>query len=445
MFYNDSGLINAIPNPLICSAVDSERGGRRRALSYTFDGDFTTTPPSLTSRTLSHLTHRRDRHHSLAGEVIGPSVLQPSQSFPYRPRIPSNNIIITTREDGSTTSPVPHSSKGLSPPSGGGIFRKLRSSTWDSAGARMHRSMNPTSMLIADSTVIPDNMIHSVNPNGRMGGNLSDKVTMEMIDDSSSEHSSEVAEGTTRDVMNASLHASIHDDAQNEEQYLVPTSLDNDVSFAKDQAIDMNELGGAKSVTFSDDITKLHDHNDLQPRLLQWDNRNSDEEGRSVLASSSSHLGSHTSNHRNNSLSREKSKLNPFRNLSYSLIGSCIVRYAPCFWCSKKLGTSPTDREILLRLNLLCMFCCATQFVIGILLFVFRYTGYTKDIADAKTLGTEEVLVIKPFVSIDLWSLQTFVYTLSLLSVVLGIGSLLAQRSIREVNLVGSGKNYQNI
>ncbi len=316
------------------------------------------------------------------------------------------------------------------------MFRKLRSSTWDS-GSGMRYSKDH--ILTPDSAVIPDNVIHSVNLNGRMGGNLSDAVPMEMIDDSSSEHSSDVVEGTTRDLMDASLHASIHDDMQNEEKYLVPTSRNNDVSFATDQAIDMNDLGGAKSVTFSEDITELHDHNDLRPRLLQWDSRTSDE----VLASDSSHPGSHTVN-RDYSLSRsrEKSKLIPFRNLSYSLIGSCIVRYAPCFWCSK-IGTSPTDREILLRLNLLCMFCCATQFIIGILLFVFRYTGYTKDIADAKALGTEEILVIKPFVSTDLWSLQTFVYTLSLLSAVLGIGSMLAQRSIREVNLVGSGESYQ--
>lgn len=72
-------------------------------------------------------------------------------------------------------------------------------------------------------------------------------------------------------------------------------------------------------------------------------------------------------------------------------------------------------------------------------MFVFRYTGYTKDIEDAKN-GSEEVLVIQPLVSIDLWSLQTFVYTLSLLGIVLLVGSILAQRSIREVDLVGSGE-----
>lgn len=91
----------------------------------------------------------------------------------------------------------------------------------------------------------------------------------------------------------------------------------------------------------------------------------------------------------------------------------------------------------------MCIFFCATQFIIGILLFVFRYTGYMKDIEDANKSGTNEELIIQPFVSVDLWSLQTFVYTLSLLSAVLGIGSMLAQQSIREVNLVGSGEKLQ--
>jgi hypothetical protein len=319
----------------------------------------------------------------------------------------------------------------------------------------MHRSMSPTSSMLIrsnsdslghnsspDSSVITDNRHLS----GRVGGNnLSDVATMEMIDDSSSEHSSDVEEGTNRDMMNASLHSSVHDDMDQEEKYLHPTSRDNDISFATDQAVDMNDLVTSKSVTFSEDVTELHDNNELRPRLLQWESSNS-EEGRSDLfASSSSHPGSHTIISRDNSFSREKSKLNPFNNMSYSLIGSCIVRYAPCFWCSKKIGTSPTDREILLRLNLLCIFFCATQFIIGILSFVFRYTGYTKDVDDAKKAGNEEILQIHPFVSIDLWSLQTFLYTLSLLSAVLGLGSMLAQRSIREVNLVGSGESILDL
>ena len=408
---------------------------------------------------MSHLAHRRDnRHHNLAGEVIGPSVLQPSQSFPYRPRIPSNNYnnISSTRGDLSTRSPVPHYPpfppsipKMPSPPSGGGLFRKFRSSTWDSAG--MHQRMSPTtSMLIRsssdstdlnvspDTAAISDNK-NSVNLSGRIGGNFSDIATMEMVEDSLSEHSSDVEEGTSCDMMNRSLHSSVHDDMQHEEKYLLPTCQNNDVSFASDQAVDLNDLVVSKSVTF---LEGVHDNNELLPTALQWEGSNSENEGSDVLASPSSHLGSHSTINRQSSFSREKNKLNPFGNLSYSLIGSFIVRCAPCFWCSKKLGTSPTDREILLRLNLLCTFFCATQFIIGILSFVYRYTGYTKDIADAKKSGTEESLVIQPLVSIDMWSLQTFVYTLSLLSAVLGIGSMFAQRSIREVNLVGSGETH---
>jgi hypothetical protein len=121
-------------------------------------------------------------------------------------------------------------------------------------------------------------------------------------------------------------------------------------------------------------------------------------------------------------------KMNPFRDMSWSLMGSCIVRTAPCFWCSKKLGISATDREIILRLNRLCFLFCVVQLSAGIFLFVVNFIGYYEHVDDG------------PFIAGILWSLQMFVYCLSAVSAVLGVWSLFAQRHLRDVNIVGSGK-----
>jgi hypothetical protein len=120
-------------------------------------------------------------------------------------------------------------------------------------------------------------------------------------------------------------------------------------------------------------------------------------------------------------------KMNPFRDLSWSLIGSCIVRTAPCFWCSKKLGISATDREIIMRLNMLCFMFCVVQILAGIFLFVVDFNSYSQDTNDGQFAGI-------------LWNLQLFVYCISVVSAVLGVWCLFAQRYLKDVNLVGSGK-----
>lgn len=180
-----------------------------------------------------------------------------------------------------------------------------------------------------------------------------------------------------------------------------------------------------KNVTFADDQEFVDDGDSEQnlsanlPEFPQWDTCDNNEE---IFRAASHEIL------RSNTNPTSWAKINPFRNMSWSLIGSCLVRTAPCFWCSKKLGISPTDLEIILRLNRLCFLLCVVQLIAGIFLFVVNFIGYYEHVHDG------------PFIAGILWSLQMFVYCISVVSVVLGVWSLLAQRHLRDVNIVGSGK-----
>lgn len=121
----------------------------------------------------------------------------------------------------------------------------------------------------------------------------------------------------------------------------------------------------------------------------------------------------------------------------------------------RKLSISATDREILLRLNGLCSFFCVVQIALGLFLFSTSVMGVVQERDDAveeaaladdgnapkskqSELENEEDLTNLILISPDLWNLKLFVYMLSIVNVVLLIASVLSQRVIREVNLVGS-------
>jgi len=126
-------------------------------------------------------------------------------------------------------------------------------------------------------------------------------------------------------------------------------------------------------------------------------------------------------------------KLN--RWMSWSLIGSFIVRAAPCFWCTRKnLGVSATNRQILTRLNFLCGFFCVIQIIWGGFYFIIKFTSFLEE-DDQEVSNPDEN---KPLISLDLWSLESFTYFLTLLNFILLIATMLAHRAIRGVNLVGS-------
>eukprot|EP00956_Cyclotella_meneghiniana_P008856 scaffold12131_cov71-Cyclotella_meneghiniana.AAC.14 len=145
-------------------------------------------------------------------------------------------------------------------------------------------------------------------------------------------------------------------------------------------------------------------------------------------------------------------RINPFSDLSWSLVGSYIVRYAPCFMCMKKLGVSATDRIVLMRLNLLCAFCAIVQIAVGMFLLLVTYMGveqtndYYNNLNNVdSTWKLNEGTVMRnsddqlvDVISPDMWNLMLFVWVLSCVSLVLLIASYFAQRAIRNVNLVKS-------
>jgi len=59
-------------------------------------------------------------------------------------------------------------------------------------------------------------------------------------------------------------------------------------------------------------------------------------------------------------------------------LSSCIVRHAPCFWCSlcsPPLDVHATDRAILFRLNVLVMFFASCQIFSGLSLLLLMFGG----------------------------------------------------------------------
>jgi hypothetical protein len=183
------------------------------------------------------------------------------------------------------------------------------------------------------------------------------------------------------------------------------------------------DMKSRKIVTFQESIDVDSEHETKFPHSLpQWVVSGEEDE----IFQSASQLSSRTVSN-SPPQSSVWSKINPCRDLpSWSLAGSCIVRTAPCFWCSKKLGLNATDREILLRMNMLCLFFCIVQAGVGGYLFFTNFIGYYNGGDDS------------PFINGVLWSLQLFVYFLSIVSAILGITCLFARRWLRDVNLVGS-------
>lgn len=333
----------------------------------------------------------------MAEEVIGSSALPPVRSIPNRHR---NTPIFW-----------PHPPVSL---------RKPRSTTWDSSMGRYSTGVTKSRSMddFADS------------PQERMG------------ESSSAESGSEDIKETAGDV----YLDSAHEEKLEDESDRCP-SAEGDGSTTKIQADESN--GDPRSITRADTgtvkpgkvVTFSFNQDFAEPdedsrqslsaklsAIPPWDTCGDDEE---IFRATSHETGQ---NNRSPIIHFRQSpepttwaKMNPFRDMSWSFIGSCIVRTAPCFWCSKKLGISPTDREILLRLNRLCFFFCVVQLIAGIFLFVINFIGYYEDVNEG------------PFIAGILWSLQLFVYCISVVSAVLGVWSLFAQRILREVNLVGSG------
>lgn len=151
------------------------------------------------------------------------------------------------------------------------------------------------------------------------------------------------------------------------------------------------------------------------------------------------YVGAQTQEVKRRTTSSMEKVINPCKCFSWSLVGSYIIRSAPCFWCMKTVGVSATDRQIVIRLNVLIVFFCFVQIASGLFLLITVLMGYKQH----AQIGAESRLYYegdkdKPIVTQDLWSLTTFVYFLAGINVILLIAAMLAQRAIRYVNLTKS-------
>jgi hypothetical protein len=151
------------------------------------------------------------------------------------------------------------------------------------------------------------------------------------------------------------------------------------------------------------------------------------------------YVGAQTQEVKRRTTSSMEKVINPCKCFSWSLMGSYIIRSAPCFWCMKTVGVSATDRQIVIRLNVLIVFFCFVQIASGLFLLITVLMGYKQH----AQIGAESRLYYegdkdKPIVTQDLWSLTTFVYFLAGINVIFLIAAMLAQRAIRYVNLTKS-------
>ena len=287
---------------------------------------------------------------------------------------------------------------------------RSRATTWDSSMGRLSpipgRAKSTESTESSDTSRPASTLTTSLPSSSITNSLMLERLEIILSDESGSEDSKHSFDST-------------------EELKEKENSRDREVCTPTSQTeVTHKDMKSRKIVTFQESIDVDSEHETKFPHSLpQWVVSGEEDE---IFQSASSQLSSRTVSN-SPQQSSVWSKINPCRDrLSWSLAGSCIVRTAPCFWCSKKLGLNATDREILLRMNMLCLFFCIVQAGVGGYLFFTNFIGYYNGGDDS------------PFINGVLWSLQLFVYFLSIVSAILGITCLFARRWLRDVNLVGS-------
>jgi hypothetical protein len=116
-------------------------------------------------------------------------------------------------------------------------------------------------------------------------------------------------------------------------------------------------------------------------------------------------------------------------------VSSWIVKYAPCFWCTRANRITMTTRDIVLRLCSLCAICGLAQvasasFLLIVLLsktIVNRVAEY--DYADR---GRGDVKTV------NLWNINAMVFLAGILGIFVVIAMIYARRAIVEVNFGAS-------
>jgi hypothetical protein len=325
--------------------------------------------------------HGGGGQHNMAGEVIESSTLPPGRGFPY-------------------TLPIfrPHQSGNKRP----------RSTTWDSSMGRLSPNLSKSKSLdYTDSPGVArsgSDFTHNLQGGSFIVENGSDDSK-----ETDGDHSSLDSDVEEKQENDSDLCPGADGNRRNSKSQTEESSGDPQT----DTRTESVSSKPGKCVKFVEDEI-FYDPDMLDDEIVGAPSREMSQNNERAFLGQDLH---HTT----------LAKMNPFRDLSWSLIGSCIVRTAPCFWCSKKLGISATDREIIMRLNMLCFMFCVVQLLAGIFLFIVDFNVYSQDTSDGQFAGI-------------LWNLQLFVYCISVVSAVLGVWCLFAQRYLKDVNLVGSGK-----
>lgn len=111
---------------------------------------------------------------------------------------------------------------------------------------------------------------------------------------------------------------------------------------------------------------------------------------------------------------------------SLNRMAHCVVSMIPCFWCCGKSTTGrSTDREVLTRLNILCLFMAFAQLCAAI------WLGTVLLVLDDEP---------RPFVGFapHFWNLNGAAFSVGILGFILIVTCLCTIRVIKEVDLVGA-------
>ena len=429
------------------------------------DGELGINHTSFTNFNLSNAdaSSRRNRssaNHHMAGEVMSGH----TNAFP----------ISTIYNDDKNTSPLTRS------------FRKLRSSTWDAGHGNLSHSLRLSPRMISGmgSDVFDGVDLEDGKPSQVDGQETDDVVSFSSSSENSEEledraamadvvipmldEENDVLEGTHSSLYcdenastpvksNLSLEVSEirpTDNLNSEYSGLNITSA-RISSLRRDKSSSADD-GVKRSVTFSNTVgvQQFSDLDKVEESEMDVLNQSPNDSDSSTYIPEirPQQYQERASSEQYSSLPRTTMHysfldyFNPLKNLSWSLVGSYIVRYAPCFVCVKKLGVSATDRNVLMRLNVLCAFHAVVQIALGLFLFVVTFIGvkrtnlyYATETFDKSVYPTmSDTATVQNSVSPDLWNLMLFVWVLSVVGLVLLIASSFAQRAIRNVNLVRS-------
>ena len=406
-----------------------------------------------TSRSVRRGSHRfgvHQNHHHVAGEVMSglPSCTLPIQSMYNTDR---------------NTSPIARS------------FRKMRSSTWDAGHVNSIQAfrLSPRMFGSGINSNIADHLLEegeyfrkgdnneqddissfATSSDDSLGGEAKKNIDMDAIGIPILDEGSDIAEQETMSALYSDENTSYPPNSnlisleEADQQLMKNLSAENSClaticyqPIRREKSPSSKEV--KRSVTFSNnieveqyrDLDKLNECNLSASQTLDCSptsNHSTDHHETMMYQQQLKHEQQCQLQPRKPKHDSFFDHFNPFKNLSWSLVGSYIVRYAPCFICGKKLEVSATDRNVLMRLNMLCAFYAIIQIGLGVFLFLVTYLGVKEaneyyasaDVIPIMRVSSAATDVISP----DLWNLMLFVWVLSIVSLVLLLASYLAQR-----------------